>query len=107
MLASNLMCSCKSSLSCSWRLILSEPIAVATHSESLLQQWLLPDGTIQGLPAEAVLDARTWAWRYYASATSTTQALASLKRRVESMRRQWKKANMQPACVFARVSLDT
>jgi hypothetical protein len=86
---------------------LSKHSAVATHSESLLQQWLLPDGTIQSLPAEAVLDARAWAWRYYASATSRTQALASLKRRVEMMRREWKKANMPPACVLARVSPDT
>jgi hypothetical protein len=86
---------------------LSNHIAVATHSESLLQQWLLPDGTIHGLPAEAVLDARTWAWRYYASASSRTQALASLKTRVEQMRREWKKANMQPACVLARVWPDT
>ena len=86
---------------------MSTRIAVAKCSESLLRQWLLPDGTIQGLPAEAVLDARTWAWRYYASATSRTHALANLKQRVESMRHEWKKANMQPACVLGRVSLDT
>ena len=86
---------------------MSTRIAVAKRSESILRQWLLPDGTIQGLPAEAVLDARTWAWRYCASATSRTHALASLKRRVESMRREWKKAIMQPACVLARVSPDT
>ena len=86
---------------------MSTRIAVAKCSESLLRQWLLPDGTIQGLPAEAVLDARTSAWRYCASASSRTQALASLKTRVEQMRREWKKANMQPACVLARVSPDT
>ena len=89
------------------RVKLSTRIAVAKHSESLLRQWLLPDGTIQGLPAEAVLDARTWAWHYYASATSRTHALVNLKWRVENMRREWTKANMQPACVLARVSLDT
>ena len=86
---------------------MSTRIAAAKHSESLLRQWLLPDGTIQSLPAEAVLDARAWAWRYCASATSRTHALASLKRRVENMRREWKKAIMQPACVLARVSPDT
>ena len=76
------------------------------QSEALLRQWLLPDGTIKGLPAEAVLDARTWAWRYYVSAASRTQALASLKKQVETMRRAWKKATMQPACTFASDSPD-
>ena len=89
------------------RVMLSARIAVAKHSESLLRQWLLPDGTIQGLPAEAVLDARTWAWHYYASATSRTHALVNLKWRVERMRGEWTKANMQPACALARVSFDT
>jgi hypothetical protein len=86
---------------------LSKHIAVATNNKTLLRQWLLPDGTVQGWPAEAALDARTWAWRYYASATSRTQALASLKRRVERMRRDWKQANAQPACVLASDPLDT
>ena len=86
---------------------MSTRIAVAKRSKLLLRQWLLPDGTIQGLPAEAVLDARAWAWRYYASAASRAQALASLTRCVEKMRREWKKANTQPACVLVRVLPDT
>ena len=79
--------------------MLSKRIAVAKGSEALLRQWLLPDGTIQGLPAEAVIDIRMWAWRYHATATSRTQALRQLKVRVESMRREWKNANKRPLCV--------
>jgi hypothetical protein len=93
------ICSCTSNLSCFWRPMLSKRIAVAKSSEALLRQWLLPEHTIQGLPAEAVIDIRMWAWRYHATATSTTQALRQLKVRVERMRRAWQNANKRSLCV--------
>jgi hypothetical protein len=59
-------------------------------SKDLLEPWLMPDGSIKGLPHEAVEHARMWAQHY--AALDTDALSTKVKTLVESMRRDWERA---------------
>jgi hypothetical protein len=64
----------------------------------LLKPWLMPEGSIKGLPCKAVEHARMWAQNY--AALQTVALGMKVKSLVEGMCRSWQRSTNTFSLIF-------